>query len=60
MPLINNNCDCVETGECLCKETLCVCNCDCYECNTEVVSSCICGNDKCLCEDGNLDKENLL
>ncbi len=60
MTLMNNDCDCVETGECLCTEILCVCDCDCYDCSQEIISSCICGNGQCLCEEDDLDKENLL
>ena len=59
MTLSNNDCECVESGECLCLDTLCVCDCDCYDCSTELVSSCICGYGQCLCMDAELEGDLL-
>ncbi len=58
MTLINNTCECVESGECSCVDTLCMCDCECYGCTTEVEaeeSFCICGNEGCLC--GNIEED---
>ena len=60
---INNDCDCMETGECVCDEMSCFCDCEClgcvedgtgdYACNCEEYidnedSSCSCGGN-CKC-----------
>ena len=35
-----NNCNCTETGECLCEE--CDCECECIDCENEY-TACVCG-----------------
>ena len=50
MTLTNNSCDCVGTGECLCEE--CNCACDCVDREQELISQedmCICSGNGCLC-----------
>ena len=42
-----NDCNCVETGECLCEEMFCDCECECVDCEREYVS-CACGGN-CQC-----------
>ena len=42
MTLTNNFCDCVESGECLCRDSICMCDCECYGCSVEMISDCIC------------------
>ena len=51
MTLTNNSCDCVETGECVCND-LCMCNCECVDCEQELISQedmCSCSGNGCLC-----------
>ena len=42
-----NNCECAETGECLCEVDWCNCECECIDCEREYVA-CACGGD-CQC-----------
>ena len=44
-----NDCECVESGECICDELYCKCECECLECEVEYVSDvCACGGN-CRC-----------
>ena len=51
MTLVNNECICVETGECTCDIDFCICECGCDDCTSEYVakeSQCACGGN-CGC-----------
>jgi len=50
---IVNDCECMESGECLCEEGVCICDCECLECEIEYISvfgpgACACGGN-CGC-----------
>ena len=53
---IVNDCECVETGECICDEMYCECSCECEACLTEYVA-CACGGN-CSC--GSLPDHSVL
>jgi len=35
LTLVTNECECVETGECVCEEYNCNCECSCNHCTQE-------------------------
>jgi hypothetical protein len=53
---INNDCDCMETGECICDEMSCFCDCECLECIETTDNGCSCeeyiDNDDSSCSCG--------
>jgi len=50
MTIANNECECVEQGECTCDPDFCTCECGCEGCVTEYASECACGGDgNCAC-----------
>jgi len=54
MTLFNNDCECVESGECVCNMDMCTCECGCEDCTEEYISAsgdenqCACGGN-CAC-----------
>ena len=50
MVTLNNNCECMESGDCSCGY-MCQCECECEGCEQDLVSQedmCACGGN-CLC-----------
>ena len=51
MTLVGSECTCIETGECTCDEMTCEGDCQCIDCEMEIVSGgCGCGGN-CSCQD---------
>ena len=47
LTLVADDCECIETGECICEDGYCNCECECDTCETEYVA-CACGGN-CGC-----------
>lgn len=56
MSIVNNDCECTESGECVCDIEMCTCECGCEDCVTTYVGyadtneehQCACGGN-CAC-----------
>ena len=63
MTIVNNDCECAESGECSCDPDFCACECGCEDCTIEYVSEdgeCECGGN-CGCSvetEYNEDEDN--
>ena len=66
MIVVNNDCECIESGECACDTDMCVCECGCENCVITYVGyadineehQCGCGGN-CACGQGSIDEEVL-
>ena len=49
--VLDEECECIEMGECSCEEDMCACSCECFGCSQEYIA-CACGGN-CNCQETN-------